>query len=185
MIQELLRSTRSFRRFKQTPLTEDDILTLAEAVRLCPSAGNLQRIRIRPVTDSAECASVFANLGFAAYLKDWPGPAEGQRPAAYVVVLGTKEPDINLALDAGLCMEAMLLSMRERGIGGCIFRSFNGEAITELLGLEGYYPIAVLALGYPDEQVELTSVTDGNIRYYRDGDDRHLVPKYGREDYLV
>ena len=186
MMKELLEQTRSYRRFyNERALTEQDILALAEAVRLSPSAANRQRIRIAAVTDRAECDAVFSTLSFAAYLKDWQGPAECERPAAYVVVMSESELDTNLALDAGLCMEAMLLTARERGIGGCIFRSFKQSTLSAILGRDGYTPIAVIALGYPSETVEITSVKDGDIRYYRDENDVHMVPKYSAEEYVI
>ena len=186
MILELLESTRSYRRFREeVRLSDDHVLALAEAIRLSPSAGNLQRIRICPITDRESCARVFSTLAFAAYLKDWQGPSEGERPAAYAVVMCKGEPDINLAIDSGLCMEAMLLTARERGIGGCIFRSFNKPSLTAILGKEDYTPIAVVALGYPAEQVVLTEVKEGDIKYYRDSQGTHFVPKHNKEDYVI
>ena len=83
MISELLLSNRSFRRFDESyEISKKILVRLTEAIRLSPSAGNLQRVRVLYVTDKEERAKVFDTLAFAAYLKDWDGPEEGQRPRA-------------------------------------------------------------------------------------------------------
>ena len=183
---ELLEKTRSYRRFyEEKKISEGDVRDIISAVRLCPSAANLQRIRIAPVTDEAECEGVFSCLGFAGYLRDWPGPVKGERPVAYLVIMAEKKPDVNLAIDAGLAAEAMLLVAREKGIGGCLFASFTAEGLCAAIGRESYEPILVLALGYPKETVVIEDVKDGNIRYYRDSDEVHHVPKLTLDEITV
>ena len=183
---ELLEKTRSYRRFdEKRKISESDLRDIISAVRLCPSAANLQRIRIAPVTSPEECEAVFACLGFAGYLRDWPGPAEGERPVCYLVLMTDKRSDVNLGIDVGLCSEAMLLVARERGIGGCLFASFTREGIHAAIGREDYEPLLVIALGYPAEQVVLEDVRDGNIRYYRDAEGVHHVPKLTVEELTI
>ena len=182
----LLEKTRSYRRFdEKRKISESDIRDIISAVRLCPSAANLQRIRIAPVTEAEECDVVFSNLGFAGYLKDWDGPDRGERPVAYLVLMSEKKPDVNLAVDAGLAAEAMLLVAGERGIGGCLFASFTKEGLHAAIGRENYEPILVLALGYPAEKVVIEDAVDGNIRYYRDEHSVHHVPKLTVDDIIV
>ena len=186
MLKELLLKTRSYRRFDESRrISDEDLLSLAEAARLCPSAANLQRIKLAFVNESLQCEKVFKTLGFAAYLKDWDGPVSGERPSAYAVLMSRTAPDINIGIDAGLVAEAVLLSAQEKGIGGCIFRSFNPAELDLALGKEGYTPILVIALGYPAERVVLEDVKDGDIKYYRDADGVHHVPKYPVEEYII
>ena len=186
MIEELLLKTRSYRRYDENRgLTEDDITAIAGAVRLVPSAGNLQRVRIAFVNDTLQNAEVFSTLGFAAYLKDWDGPSDGERPVGYAVLMTERDPDVNLAIDIGIAAEAMLLSAMERGIGGCIFRSFNKERLSEILKRDGYTPVLVISFGYPSEKVVIEDIKDGDVKYYRDADGTHRVPKRTLGELLI
>ncbi len=186
MIKELLVRTRSYRRYDENiALTESDVRAIAEAVRFVPSAGNLQRIRIAFVNNSLQNNEIFSTLGFAAYLKEWKGPEPGERPVGYAVLLTEGEPDINLAMDIGIAAEAMLLTAMERGIGGCIFRSFNRERLSEILKKDGLTPALVISFGHPSEEVVLEDVKDGDIKYYRDDAGIHHVPKRSLDDILV
>lgn len=178
MIKELLESTRSYRRYdEKRKIDRHELLDIAEAVRLCPSAANLQRIRLALVSDEGECEGVFDTLAFAAYLRPWVRPEKGERPVAYIVIMTECELDTNLSIDVGIAAEALMLTARERGIVGCMFRSFNRENLTRVLGKGGYIPALVISLGYPGERVVLEDARDGNIRYYRDDEDTHHVPK--------
>ena len=123
MLKDLLLQTRSFRRFYEDERLDADVLTAAiDAARLCPSARNAQPLKYRLVTERDECDRLFPTLRWAAYLKDWGGPAEGERPAAYLIQL----LDIRIVRDPycddGIQALAILLSLTERGLGGCISR---------------------------------------------------------------
>ncbi|HOA85366.1 MAG TPA: nitroreductase, partial [Bacillota bacterium] len=49
---------------------------------------------------------------------------------------------------------------------------------------EKYRPMLVLALGKPDEKVQLVEAKDGNVAYYREGG-VHYVPKRTLEDIII
>lgn len=186
MLKELLEATRSYRRFDENRRIDDNQLReIVNAVRFCPSAANLQRVRVAIVNNYLQNDAVFSDLSFAAYLKDWQGPKVGERPACYLVIMTEREPDVNLAIDIGICAEAMLLSAREMGIGGCLFRSFNKDTLAAKLGKDGLVPSLVIALGYPAEKVVIDEVRDGDIKYYRDANDVHHVPKLPLDSIIV
>ncbi len=186
MIRELLMDTRSYRRYDEnTALTDADIYAIAEAVRFVPSAANLQRVKVAFVNNALQNDEIFSTLGFAAYLKEWKGPTIGERPVGYAVIMTESKPDVNLAIDIGIAAEAMLLTARERGIGGCIFRSFDPTRVSEILGKDGLIPALVISLGRPTERVVIEDLKDGDIKYYRDEDGVHHVPKRSVEDILV
>ena len=173
----LIAKTRSVRRYKQSEKVSDKKLSyIAEAARMVGSAGNRQRLRLLLVNDE-RCELIFNEIRFASML-DWDGPKEGQRPAAYIVIMTEEEPDVNLSIDIGLAAQAMLMTATEEGLGGCMFRSFNREKLGKLLGKEPYMPALVISLGTPDEVVILQDVRpDGKLAYYRDNYDHHMVPK--------
>ena len=72
-----------------------------------------------------------------------------------------------------------MLGAVEKGYGGCMMSSVQRDRLAELLGLPEYYQIVlVMALGKPIEQVVVEDVDEtGNIKYYRDEQGVHHVPK--------
>lgn len=186
MVFELIKKCRSYRRFDNSKkISESELRGFVESARYTPSAANLQRLRFALFTDDRSCDEIFSGLRFAAYLKDWDGPAESERPTAYVVITSDKELDVNLAIDLGIVSEAILLTAAEAGVGGCIFRSFSSERTLPLIATKGQVIHEVIALGYPSEEVLLTDSADGDIKYYRDADDRHIVPKRSLDELII
>lgn len=186
MIKELLKKTRSTRRYDESrSVSYEQLLSIAEAARLCPSTANLQRLRLSLVTEARDTDEIFETLSFAALLRPWIRPDIGQRPTAYIVIMADREADVNLSIDAGIIAEAMLLTANEIGIAGCMFRSFDKEKLTRVLGKDGFYPLLVLSLGYPGERVVLEDCVDGNLGYYRDSEDVHHVPKLPLKDIII
>ncbi len=184
-IAELIASNRSYRRFSadRRP-TRDELFGMIDCARLGASAGNLQRLYFSAVYDEKDCASVFENIAFAAYLGSWR-PAAEEAPGAYVIIWSCSEPDANLAIDAGIAAQSILLCARDMGYGGCMFRSIKKNELVKALGKSGFVPVLVIALGTPAETVVLTDVKDGNIRYYRDENGVHYVPKRALEDIII
>ena len=84
---ELVRKTRSCRRFDETRTVDPDTMRmLVEHARLVPSGANVQPLKYVGVCSPEWNAKVFSTLAWAGYLTDWPGPAEGERPTAYIIV---------------------------------------------------------------------------------------------------
>lgn len=185
-ILDLIAKNRSFRRFSgERRPTHGELLKMIEAARLSASAGNLQRLLFTPVTSDADCRATLENLAFAAYFGSWR-PAEDEVPGAYIVVWAAAELDANLAIDAGIAAQSILLTAREMGFGGCMFRSIKKEALTAALGKSPYVPVLVIALGLPKEQVVITDVgEDGSIKYFRDAQGTHFVPKKSLNDIIL
>jgi len=89
MLKDLILKNRSYRRFHQeVPVPMELLREMVEAARLSGSARNMQALRYMLFNDPFDCARIFPALAWAGYLKDWPGPAEGERPSAYIVQLG-------------------------------------------------------------------------------------------------
>ena len=185
MIRELVNKNRSIRRYDNSVKLDGKFLSeLVDLGRICPNTGNRQRIRYATVCSEKALGAVREILGFAAYLKDWDGPTAEENPAAYIVLLSEDE-DVNLFIDLGIAAQAILLGAVEAGYGGCIFRSFDKDKLSEILGVDGLAPRLVISLGVPAERVELCEVENGDIRYYRNADGVHFVPKRSLSDVLV
>jgi nitroreductase len=189
MIADLIKQNRSCRRFYQNhAVTSETLKQLVDLARLSPSAANLQPLRYILCTTPEKNAQVFSCLGWAAYLKDWPGPEQGERPAGYIIMLGDREiSNPYIGHDCGIAGQSILLGAREKGLAGCMFGSINRQQLRELLNIDTQLKILlVIAIGKPKEQVVIEPVgPDNNIRYWRDNQGVHHVPKRNLSDIIV
>jgi nitroreductase len=188
MIEDLIRRNRSFRRFHQDQaISRETLLSLVNLARLSASAANLQPLKYILSCDPEQNALIFACLAWAGYLKDWPGPSEGERPAAYIVILGDRDITKNFGCDHGIAAQSILLGAREQGLGGCMIGSIKKDRLRRELDLPDRFNILlVLALGRPQEEVVLTEVgPDGSIKYWRDDAGLHYVPKRSLKEIII
>ena len=188
MLDDLIRKNRSCRRFIQSRLL--DLNTLNELVnlaRLSASAANLQPLKYVLCCNPEKNAEIFPCLAWAAYLKDWPGPQEGERPSGYIVVLGDTAITQDFGCDHGIASQSILLGAREKGLAGCMLGAVNREKLREVLNLSGQLKILlVLALGVPREEIVVEPLgADGSIRYWRDSRGGHHVPKRSLKDIVI
>jgi nitroreductase len=188
MIRDLVLATRTVRRFHQSvPVDLETLRQLVDLARLSASAANLQPLKYVLSCEPERNARVFPLLAWAGYLKDWPGPVEGERPAAYIVILGDKRIRQAFDCDHGIAAQSMLLGATERGLAGCVIASIQRRELREVLAIPEHLEILlVLALGKPKEQVVLEPLgPDGDIKYWRDADGVHHVPKRSLEEIIV
>lgn len=186
MIEELVKKNRSYRRFDQkTSISRDTLLAMVDLARNSASAANLQPLKYFISCDPATNDKIFPTTLWAGYLKDWDGPAEGERPAGYIVILGDTTISKKWDWDAGIACQSILLGAVEKGLGGCIFGSIKRDELREILNIPEHLEIVlIIALGKPVEQVTLESAADGQIKYYRDSHAVHHVPKRPMEEIL-
>jgi len=184
MIKDLVRRTRTVRRFQEDQALEPALLRdLVDLARLGGSARNGQVLKYMMLTDAAVRQALFPLLGWAGYLPDWPGPAAGERPAAYVVCLLDKQllkgTENEAHCDLGIATQNLLLGAAEQGVFGCRIGAFAPAKVHRLLQLdERYKVLLVVALGYSAETAVLESLgEDGDIRYWHDAEGVHHVPK--------
>jgi nitroreductase len=188
MLRDLVVSNRSYRRFYEDVAIDCEVLKeLVDLARLSASGANKQPLKYILSCDADTNALVFPLLGWAGYLKDWPGPAEGERPSAYIIVLGDKDISASVGCDHGIAAQSILLGARERGLGGCMMSSVQRQGLREALNIPARYEIVlVIALGKPKETVVIETVgPDGDIRYYRDDEGVHHVPKRPLEELII
>jgi len=84
-------------------------------------------------------------------------------------------------------MQSILLGATEKGLGGCMIGSIQRERLRQILAIpERYEILNVVALGKPKETVVLDPVgPDGDIKYWRDAQQVHHVPKRTLQDIIV
>ncbi len=186
MIRELVNKNRSYRRFyEEKRIPCEELMELVEICHNTPSAANRQPLRYRLVTQPEVCDKVFATLGWAGYLTDWAGPPAGERPAAYVILLA--QEGTNCQWDEGVASQTLLLAAVEKGYGGCILGNIRRDELAKALEIpEGMAVKLVIALGVPKEEVVLETIREGeDIRYYRDKNMVHHVPKFDLKDIII
>ena len=188
MIRELIKKNRTYRRFEQNcKITREQMTSWVDLARLSSSGANLQPLKYFLSCDEEKNKLIFPHLKWAGYFQDWNGPEEGERPAAYIVVLGDKSISSNYFWDHGIACQSILLGACEEGFGGCMFASADKKGLQKDLALDDQLEIlVVIALGKPKEEVVLEELGEGqSIRYWRDEKGVHHVPKRKLEDLII
>lgn len=178
-VKDALRLSRSYRRFDESVrIPEEDLLTIVDAARLSPSGRNAQPLKFYVSSDPETNALIFQTLAWAGYLPEWEGPTEGERPAAYIIQLLDTGISKTTFADEGITAQSMLLQAVELGYGGCIVASVKRDSLRQILGIPDKFEIKhVIALGRPVEKVVIEDIRDNDIKYWRDADGTHHVPK--------
>ena len=180
MIKELILKNRSYRRyFGDHKIERETLLELIDLARLSPTGANRQALRYYVSCTAAQNAKVFEALGWAAYLPEWPGPVEGERPTGYIVIVQDQDYKMISAIDYGIAAQSILLGAVEKGLGGCMIGNLNKSKLHESLAIpEKNEILLVIALGKPKETIVLDELKEGgDIKYWRDEQQVHHVPK--------
>ena len=190
MLKDLLKQSRSYRSFDASAkITREQLLEWVDHTRYCPSSINLQMLKFSLVTDPDECAALLTQTRWAGKLKDVSLPPIGHEPVAYIVICSDSSviPSAqDFQKDVGIVAQTMMLAASEAGYGGCMIGSFSAQKLVELLSLpQSLIPQLILALGRPDEQVEIVEESeDGSVTYYRENG-THFVQKRRLENLIV
>ena len=192
MLKKLVMANRSYRRFYQDEkISTDTLRELVELARYSACGANLQPLKFVLINQPELSQKVFSRLGWAAALKNWPGPEQGERPAAYVVILrdhaidrGFLKDDI---VDHAIAAQSMLLGAVEKGFGGCMIGMVNRKGLSKDLGLgEQHEILLVVALGKPKETVQVDDLEPGaSTNYWRDEQMVHHVPKRTLDELIL
>jgi nitroreductase len=183
----LVAANRSCRRFDSThPVTATDLRELIGLTRLTASAGNHQPLKYILSASADTNRIIFDTLAWAAYLTDWPGPIPEERPAAYILITGDHHISDRFWCDHGIAAQTLLLGARAMGLAGCMFGAFHAGKLATALEIPDHLEIKlVVALGKPLETACIDPVgPSGDIRYFRDENQVHHVPKRPVDDLI-
>jgi nitroreductase len=177
--EELVALNRTYRRFDESYRIEYNILEkLVSLARLSASGANKQPLKFLLFNTPADCSRIFPFTAWAGYLKEWPGPDPGERPSAYIVILGDTSVSESFGVDHGIAAQSIMLGASSRGLGGCMIGSIRRDGLMAELGIPRQYEVLlILAIGKPVEKVVVDEVINGDVKYWRDEEKTHHVPK--------
>ncbi len=189
MFKDLVLKNRSYRGFDENvKLSNEQIIDLISLARISPSAANMQALKFYISNDSDTNDLIFPHTAWAGRIKK-KLPYEGHRPTSYIVIY----VDTNIVKDVGTCgasvgiaAQTIMLGATEIGFGGCMIGAFAKDKISEALKQsDNLVPVLILALGKPDETIEIVDSVNGDIAYYRDENDVHYVPKRALDELIL
>lgn len=186
-VKELVTKNRSYRRFQESePLSHGQLKSLVELARLSASAGNLQPLKFMLSQDPIRNGAIFSCLRWESFIKNFPPPGPGRRPAAYIVILGDTSITKQFWCNHGIAAQSILLGAVEMGFGGYILTDIDRQALAGFLKIPEHLEILlVIALGLPRERIVITDAVDGKVTYWRDINKVHHVPKRGLNEIIL
>ena len=185
-VSEALLQRRTIRKFSQEALNPDDLTKLLEYARLAAYPANLQPLKFAVIQDKKTVDSIFPLTKWAGYLPETGTPAMGERPTAYIAVLGDKSIKGNFEVEAGAAVTSMMLGAYEMGIGSCWLGAINREELLKLFNLsaDNFALPYLLALGYPMQKSKAVEMTD-SFKYFEDENGCINVPKRSLKEITV
>ena len=186
-VKEAIFKRRSIRKFAQESVEESTLLELVDCARVAAYGANMQPLKFRLITDGAEINEVFPSIKWAGYLPDG-APKDGERPRAYIAILGDMTVRTNGAFetDAGAAVTNMMLMAVEQGLATCWLGAIDREKISAVLNLpENLKLLYLLAVGKSAQESRIVEMKDGDVKYYEDENGMINVPKRAIEDVLV
>ena len=191
MFKDLILKNRSYRGYDESRLvSRAELLEFVDCARLSASSVNRQPFQYYLAYTKEATGKIQPLTGWARALPEKGLPYPGHRPTAFIVICQNTLWDADLTryrTDVGIVAQSMLLCAVEKGLGGIMIGNFSPAKISEALSLPAnIVPMLIVAFGKPDETVVLTEVEEGaSLKYYRDENDVHYVPKRRLEDIVI
>jgi nitroreductase len=188
---ELTKKSRSWRGYDETrKIAREELAAFVNCARFAPSSVNRQPFQYYLASEQAQLDIIQPLTGWARALPEKHLPYPGKRPTAFIVICQNTRWDPDLTRyqrDVGIAAQTILLAATEAGLGGIMIGNFSPEKLSAALAFpENLVPMLIVAIGKPDETVVLTEAAPGeSLKYYRDENDVHYVPKRRLEDVII
>ena len=156
-LMDAIKTRRSIRRYKETPVPENLLKDVLNAARLAPSADNAQPWRIIVVRDEQAKLKIAASSNSQKFIAQAPVVLVicGIPDEAFPTMGGYMSAHV---IDATIAFDHITLAAHALGLGTCWIGWFKEEKIREILGIPEDVPVVALTpLGYPDGAPEKTS----------------------------
>lgn len=185
-VYEAIKTRRTIRSFKNTPINTNDLLHIVDCARLAPYGANLQPLKFMIITDEDTRKKMFPYIKYAGYIPEW-NPDFTESPQAFIAVLNdtTIKPTEKSECDSGAAVMSMCLASEELGISSCWLGAIDRTKLKEVLNLPDNLDITyLLGLGYKNQSCEVFDMTD-SVKYYFDESGNVHVPKRTLKEVLV
>jgi nitroreductase len=182
MLRELVLKNRSYRRFYEEARIETSTLTeLVDLARFCASVRNRQALKFILSNNPEKNVIIFSHLNIDGH------PVEGERPAAYIIILGDTTISKAFGADHGIVAQTILLAATEMGLGGCMVGNMNRVGLRQALGIPERYEILLsVVLGRPKEVVVTEPlVENGRVESWVDEKRVRRVPKRSLGELII
>ena len=186
-LMDLIRTNRTYRRFKQTAVSDEIIAEVLEAARNAASAANRQPLSYVVVKSQKKVEEVFALTKWAGYLPPEQGqPKKGEEPVLFIGVVENTDINKNCDTDAGLAIANMRLAAWAHGVGSSIIGACNKPELSRMFGLTQNQVLhTVIAFGYPSHASSIEDMKNDDVKYYLDGNRNYVVPKRRIDDVVT
>jgi len=151
---EAIRLRRSIRKYKDKEVPWDNIVTILQAGKYTPSAGNLQNWKFIAVKIDAKRTAIAK----ACMQQEWM-----ENAPVYIVVIGepkkaerfygVRGSRLYTVQQCGAAIQTMMLTATSLGLGSCWVGAFDEYEIRRILGLpEDVNVQGIITIGHSDEQ---------------------------------
>jgi nitroreductase len=157
---EAMKTRRSVRKYKSTPVPEEVLKDVLSAARAAPSAVNAQPWKFIIITDEEIKRKLVQACNGQKFIAEAP-----------LIIVGCGFPDEAYAtiggymngyvIDVTIAMVHLVLAATSAGLGTCWIGAFKEEKVKEILNIPPDVKVVALTpLGYPDENPSKRSRKD-------------------------
>ena len=192
-------SRRSIRNFLNKPISKELLTLLLAAAQSAPSKSNLQQYSILVIQDQNiknEISNLIGNTKWALtapifllYLADIRRNIKITNDRGYEHKNNNVDTFMNGVIDAALSMQSTICASESLGLGVCPISMIRNiiEEVKVICKLpKGVFPIAGLALGWPDQKSNVSIRLSQDIVIHFDKyEEKDLIQKINKYDEIV
>ncbi len=154
---KVIRNRHSIRAFKDIPLPDHIIQKIEEALILAPSAGNLQARKFFFVTDNKKKSEIARAALQQTFVASAPLVVVGCTDSIIRYRYGARGTALYAIQDVAISLSFAMLVAHEEGLGTVWIGAFDEIEVSNILKLpEHLRPVAIMPIGYPDEEPYIT-----------------------------
>lgn len=189
--ENIVKYNRSYRGFDESyRFTKDQLVNYVNLTRFTASSVNAQPLKYIVAYKPEDSEKILSMTKWARALPNMKLPKDGMHPTGFIIILQDKKISENLARyqkDIGIVAQTITLAAAAEGLGCCMIGNFNPDEVKERMNITtNLEPMLIIALGKPAEKIVIKEIdSEESIKYYRDDNDVHYVPKRKLEDILI